>query len=715
MQIISVWVEHPLAMDKPLYYRCTFDVQPGMRVAVPLNNRQVVGIVHQVSIDLDRQLNIELKDVLEVFDKSPVCNDEMLSCIDWLGKETICEPIHCYNTVLPPLLKAKSNQSSIKKIKWAVYVSDQAQVTVKQSEVLAMMKTIQSIPYQEYRNRFKAVGKKLIDLGCVKLIEKEVAYAHQSFAKSYPQMKLTEHQQKVYDQIELNTNKVYLLFGSTGSGKTEIYMQLAAKILESGQDVLVLVPEISLTPQMIERFQKRFGMDVIVYHSSLSLQQRTMQFQRVRNKQGKIAIGTRSAVFLPFENLGCIILDEEHDSSFKQESKQPFYHARDVAIFRGKYHQCPIILGSATPSLESYARALKKVYHLLPLVQKHAANQVQCTLVDTRLAMRQKQSGVFTPTLIEAIADRLDRNQQVILLLNRRGYHPILTCQQCHTVAHCPHCDVAMAYHQVTSSINCHLCGFTSVKLVCSQCKSTRFKGTGMATQKLEEELMQRFPMARVLRMDADSTSKKQSHHTILSKFAHHEADILIGTQMIAKGLDIEKVTLVGIINADAAIGRADYRSVENAFSLIMQAAGRSGRGQYAGEVIIQAFDVSHYAVVLAAKQDYISFFKQEMKYRHVGQYPPYQYLVAITIADTSQEKAYEWADKIAQKCREGPIRVLGPADLGRAATKFRYRIVCKSKDLAQMRSFIAEHIVPIKRKAYKTVISINVSPLGLH
>jgi primosomal protein N' (replication factor Y) len=335
--------------------------------------------------------------------------------------------------------------------------------------------------------------------------------------------------------------------------------------------------------------------------------------------------------------------------------------------------------------------------------------------VDTRQLLRQRKNSELSDVLLEGIKSRLELKQQVILLLNRRGYMPILTCKQCDAVAMCPNCDVSLAYHKSGQKATCHVCGYTQTKLECTSCGSTSWQGSGFATQRLEEQLKSHFPSARILRMDADTTRKMDGHATLLNAFAKGEADILLGTQMIAKGLDVPNVTLVGILQGDAALGRPDYRSIENTFAMMVQAAGRSGRSTLGGEVIIQAFDVRHYAVQYARNQDYVSFFNHEMKYRHQGQYPPYTYLIAITVSDDDWDKARALSVDVASRCRgDESFKTLGPADLGKIKGKFRFRIVCKGKDLVGMKTFVRQEILPVKRKSSKTQISINVSPMGL-
>ena len=457
---------------------------------------------------------------------------------------------------------------------------------------------------------------------------------------------------------------------------------------------------------MIERVASRFGSHLAIYHSRLNAQQKYEQYQLVRQKKASVVVGTRSAVFLPFDDLGLIIMDEEHDSSYKQDS-QPAYHCRDIAIWRGKYHHCKVLLGSATPTLESYARALKNVYHLLTL--EHRIND--SLPVTEIVSMKNEKQDILSDVLKEKIQDRLAKNEQVILLLNRRGYHNILRCKECGEVVKCPHCDLAMSYHYKENVMKCHTCGtMTRIPKVCPSCHSdSGFATFGYGTEKLLEVVQNTFKDARILRMDRDTTSKKDGHEKILKAFGNHEADILLGTQMIAKGLDFAGVTLVGILNGDEGLARTDFRSCEVTFDLLMQASGRSGRANKQGEVVIQVYDESHYAVTCAAKQDYVSFFKNEMKFRHIGNYPPYSYFISLTVYSLSEEKAEETALWL-KNALHGNFKVIGVVKLLKIKDQYRSRILLKGKDLDEMRNEIRKLLDTDENR--KKNIHIDVNPM---
>ncbi|WP_267128094.1 replication restart helicase PriA [Erysipelothrix piscisicarius] len=504
----------------------------------------------------------------------------------------------------------------------------------------------------------------------------------------------------------------YLLHGVTGSGKTEIYLNAAAKVLKDDKQVLIMVPEISLTPQMIERVSKRFGEDVAIYHSALNDQEKYEQYVRVQKQEVKIVVGTRSSIFMPFDHLGLIVMDEEHDSSYKQD-QIPMYNTRDIAIKRSQYHQCPLVLGSASPALESYARALRGKYQLLELNDRINHMFPSVTLVDTRTALYDKQSPYLTQTLINGIHKRLSQGEQVILLLNRRGYNTLLKNANTDEVLLCEHCDVALNYHKDDQTIRCHMCGEIYHQLPLVDGRPPKIIGSGVGTQRLVEELESIFPQARIARMDADTTSKKNAHQRILNDFIDHQSDILVGTQMIAKGLDVENVTLVGIVNADATLAYADYRSVELTFNMLLQASGRSGRGQYRGEVIIQTSNPDHYAIVCAVTQKYKHFFKQEMEYRKIAGYPPYNYLISLVFLDEDPLKSWQAAEDFQKLLSDQKFQILGPTELRKLQRKYRTRMILKGKDLDSMIN-ICNQALQLYRKINGTGVVVDVNPMTL-
>ncbi|KXT77468.1 primosomal protein N' [Streptococcus sp. DD13] len=480
-------------------------------------------------------------------------------------------------------------------------------------------------------------------------------------------------------------SKTYLLEGVTGSGKTEVYLQVIEGVLKMGKTAIVLVPEIALTPQMTQRFIARFGQQVALLHSGLSDGEKYDEWRKIERGEAKVVVGARSAIFAPVKNLGVVIIDEEHESTYKQESN-PRYHARDVAQLRIQYHQAVLVLGSATPSLESRARASKGVYGFLQLTHRANPNALipKVEVVDFRDFIGQQEASNFTPLLVEKIREKLAKKEQVVLLLNRRGYSSFVMCRDCGAVDECPNCDISLTLHMDSKTMNCHYCGFQKeIPRVCPSCQSSSMRYYGTGTQKAYDELASLLPDARILRMDVDTTQKKGAHERLLRTFEQGEADILLGTQMIAKGLDFPNVTLVGVLNADTALHLADFRASERTFQLLTQVAGRAGRAEKEGEVIIQTYNPQHYAIQFAKQQDYEQFYAYEMGIRRSLGYPPYVYTVGITLSHPSEDVAVKKAYDVMQLLRQGlsdGVAMLGPTPkpIARTRNLYHYQILLK-------------------------------------
>ena len=501
---------------------------------------------------------------------------------------------------------------------------------------------------------------------------------------------LTEAQETVYEQVaqalEAHQDQTFLLEGVTGSGKTEVYLQLMAKASQMGRGAILLVPEIALTPQMVRQVKSRFQTGVAVLHSGLTNSQKYDEWRRIIRGQATIVVGARSSIFAPIRDLGLVIIDEEHETTYKQ-SDTPRYHAREVAIWRCHYHQAPLLLGSATPSLESRSRAQVGRYQHLRLPERVNGRPLPpVTLVDMTKEMAQQTTDELSSVLKDKIADRLAKGQQIVLLLNRRGYASYMLCRECGQVIQCPRCDISLTYHKHEHRLKCHYCDYQSpVPDRCPNCHSDYLRTFGLGTQKIEELLNQHFPEARVIRMDMDTTRKKGQHEALLDRFRRHEADILLGTQMIAKGLDFETVTLVGVINADTALNLPDFRAGEKTFQLLTQVAGRTGRGRFEGEVLIQTYNPDHYVMQLAQQHDYESFFYYEMKRRHLGHYPPYFYTTLITISSKYQAKAQAMSHQVKQAllASGAAIEILGPSQgaIARINERYYFQLLLKYKD----------------------------------
>lgn len=487
-------------------------------------------------------------------------------------------------------------------------------------------------------------------------------------------------------------SQTYLLQGVTGSGKTEVYLQVIDQVLKMGKTAIMLVPEISLTPQMTNRFIARFGQQVAILHSGLSDGEKYDEWRKIERGEAQVVVGARSAIFAPLKNLGAIIIDEEHEATYKQDSN-PRYHARDVAKLRADYNQAVLVLGSATPSLETRARASRGLYGRLVLNQRAnpQARIPEVQVIDFRDYIGQHEARNFTPVLIEKIQEKLARKEQVVLMLNRRGYSSFVMCRDCGTVDQCPNCDISLTLHMDSRSMNCHYCNFQKpIPQVCPNCQSRAIRYYGTGTQKAYDELQELLPNARILRMDVDTTKKKGAHEALLDKFGRQEADILLGTQMIAKGLDFPNVTLVGVLNADTALNLPDFRSSERTFQLLTQVAGRAGRADKEGEVIIQTYNPNHYAIAFAKNQDYEGFYQYEMGIRKSLGYPPYYFTVGLTFSHKSEDlvikKAYETVQLLRENLTE-QIQILGPTPkpIARTHNLYHYQIILKYRREEQL------------------------------
>ncbi len=722
MKVAEVYIEHPvMAIDRTYSYRYPEGMQlsRGVRVKVPFGYQSLVGFVDNVTEIDEKDMDYELREITEVLDPSPLLNEEMYALGKWMAYHTISPTIACFQAMLPSKIRPKSNRKPIKQVEYVRFLAEPEEFNTrqkKQAEALAYLKEKQEAVRSEWRALFGiSATRALEEKGYVEVFEKEALYQPQE-KKTVPFFTLTPSQQQAFDELLNSEKDVILLHGATGSGKTEIYLQMADRIIKEGKQALILVPEIGLTPQMVKRVEERFGDNVAIYHSKLNDQERYEQFLRVKNHEVSVVVGTRSAVFMPLDSIGLIVMDEEHDHSYKQMNK-PYYHCRDIAIERGKYHHCKVILGSATPSLESYARAKKGVYGLVTLSERVNHQPLpKVVVVDVNRQLRLKDSHIITKPLKDAIHDRLQKNEQVIILLNRRGYNPIVKCRKCNTVVTCPDCDLAMNYHKDLNKLVCHTCGkIMDMPKVCPKCGSSEFTRSGYGTQKLEEELNRLFPSARILRMDTDTVGKKRAHEEFFTRFGNHEADILIGTQMIAKGLDYPLVTLVGILNSDALLARSDFRSTETTFDLIVQASGRSGRGASSGEVFVQAFDPNHYAIRYAARHDYLHFFAEEMNYRHLAKYPPYTYLISVVFSHKDLGKYESSILEMCSSLKENPkLKVLGPSDLLRTFDKERKRIIIKGVDPDAMIESVRKEYYAFMEKHAEVGVTIDVNPLNL-
>ncbi|WP_368929465.1 primosomal protein N' [Bacillus pumilus] len=786
------------AIDRPFDYRVPDRfkdlVKAGMRVVVPFGPRKIQGFVTKVKEETDVKTG-SIKDIVDLFDLSPVLTDELLELSHWLTEKTLSYHITALQSMLPAAMKAKyekeiqvlsdeelpqslkelfgqrdsilyadipaeqlkqiqkhvqkghlevryhvSQKSGKKKVRMLQLAASKDKLEEKQQQLkknAVKQKALLSFLLQASETTFLAkylqqqtgassqTLKTLIQEGLLIESYEEVyrdPYRDRAFTPSASLDLMPEQAEAakhIHQAVSDDRHETFLLHGVTGSGKTEIYLQTIDHALQKGKEAIVLVPEISLTPQMVQRFKERFGSNVAVFHSGLSTGEKYDEWRKIHRKEVKLVVGARSAVFAPFENLGMIIIDEEHESSYKQE-EMPRYHAKDVAIERAKRHQCPVVLGSATPSLETYARAKKGVFTLLTL--KHRVNQQKLphvSLIDMREELRNGNRSMFSEELMLRLKEVLERKEQAVLFLNKRGYSSFVMCRDCGYVEQCPHCEISLTYHRYQKRLKCHYCGHEApVPEECPECHSEHIRYFGTGTQRVEEELTKVLPEARVIRMDVDTTSRKGAHEKLLTSFGNKEADILLGTQMIAKGLDFPDVTLVGVLSADTSLHIPDFRSSEKTFQLLTQVSGRAGRHEKAGSVIIQSYTPSHYSIELTKQHDYEAFYEQEMLHRRHQSYPPYYFLAMVTVSHEEVTKAAHVTDQIVQflKMNCAPnTRILGPAASPIAKIKDRYRYQCvikykRENELASLLRKIQDHYQK-EMEQKQLMISIDMNP----
>lgn len=711
------------AVDQTFFYHVPKllenNIKIGVRVRIPFGNMILDGFVLGIS-DNSSYDNSKIKDIINVIDDEPVLNKEMLLLGKYMSDNLLASLSSCYQVMLPKALKAEV-KSNIK---------------IKYDRYLHRIKSIEEIDRYigncKYESQINLLCKlkegdilitkmsssinTIIKYGFASIIYEECKRYKYDGISNYKRVNLTDKQRLVSDTIISSFGKsdTFLLYGVTGSGKTEVYMDVIEKAINNGKSAIMLVPEIGLTPQIVGKFISRFGNVISVLHSKLSDSERYDEYRKITNGESKIVIGTRSAIFVPFNNIGVIIIDEEHTSSYKQDNN-PRYSAINVAEWRSKYHNCPLVLGSATPSLESFAKAGNHVYKLLSLTERAGGSVLpNVNIVDMKEEVK-KGNFILSDMLKNKIGEVLDRGEQAIILLNRRGYSSTISCKECGYVYKCPNCDITYTYHKSSNNLKCHYCGYSMVlPNKCSICGSDNLKDYGLGTEKLEETLNSLYK-ARIVRMDVDTTSKKGQHQKIIDDFGEHKYDILIGTQMIAKGLDFPLVTLVGVVSIDSSLTSPDYRASENTFQLLSQVSGRAGRSENKGEVIIQTFNPDHYAITLAKNHDYIDFYKEEMKIRKMLKYSPYYYMVLVSITSKNYELGFKEANKIGSYIRNNISSdsiVLGPtmANMFKVNNIYHYQIIIKyRKDDSLMK--VLKFIIDMQVKNNKIDVSIDFNP----
>ena len=679
------------AIDKTFTYIVPDDLKEsikiGMKVKVPFSNKIINGIVLKLKKTYDG--DYELKSIKELVNTDITLNKELLSLGKYLSEKTLCSKIVAYQTMLPSALKVKNQKHNYNK--YDIYISLNKDDNIideyinnnprskAQIDILNKLKNNKILKSELSSSALKI----LLDLNLIKedYVQKyRINYEQKDDTKN---IVLNKEQLSVIKEVELNDNKTYLLHGVTASGKTEVYINLIKKVLKTGKSAILLLPEISLTTQIINRFYNVFQNNVAIFHSALSDGEKYDEYLKIIRKEVNIVIGTRSAIFTPLENIGIIIIDEEHSESYHQDSN-PRYNAIDMAKFRCAYNKCPLLLGSATPTLETMVRAKKGVYHLLEL--KNRVNNQELPNIEIVDMKDEYKNGktILSSKLENKIKDRLEKKEQVILLLNRRGYSTVVSCKSCGYTYKCPHCDITLTFHKSNNSMRCHYCGYTKIiDKECPECKMQALSYLGLGTEKLENYINNIFPDARIIRMDVDTTSKKGSHEKIINDFKDHKYDILLGTQMISKGLDFPLVTLVGVINADASLNIPDFRSGERTFELLSQVSGRAGRDKVPGEVIIESFNVDNIYLKCVQDNSYEEFYNYEMNTRRKLKYPPYYYLVNIVISGKNLDETFKEANNVFRYLRKNLANETNvfnptPASILKINNIFRYQILIK-------------------------------------
>lgn len=691
------------------------DIKVGKRVLVPFGRQKLEGFI--IGINNNDSFDYDVKSIIQVIDDDVVINDEMMSLGRYIKNKTLCTLISAYQTMLPSALKAHKDFVVNKKYEtYLTICSDNIDIkSEKQRMIYELLCSNEFVLKKDCTSISSYVVKSFIEKGYIQEVKKEVYRNNLSDIKEESNIVLNDEQRVAVDKVVSSDGfKPYLLYGVTGSGKTEVYMHIIDYYLSKGMEALVLVPEISLTPQMVLNFRKRFGTSIAILHSGLSDGEKYDEYRKILKHEVSIVIGARSAIFAPLTNLGVIIIDEEHSSTYKQDNT-PKYNAIDVALFRGKKHNCPVVLGSATPSIESYTRAKSHIYELITLKNRVNNNLPNVTLVNMRDEIKSG-NRIFSSILTSSINECLEKGEQVILLLNRRGFSTISSCSDCGYVHKCPNCDIPLVYHKSSNTMRCHYCGYGSRRLYeCPECHKKGMNDFGMGTEKLEEYVRDNFPSASVVRMDVDTTSRKGAHERIINDFKSMKYNVLIGTQMIAKGLDFPNVTLVGVINGDASLSIPDFRSGERTFQLLNQVAGRAGRSDKPGKVIIQGFNIDHYSIICASNHDYGSFYNEEMRLRKLLKYPPYYNLCSIKVKSRNENKAMEEGRKIVdylKGCLDSTNIVLGPSNsnMFKVNNVYNVQIVIKYKKtelLLDKLNFINSRYVDNK----DVLIDIDLNP----
>lgn len=721
-----------IEIDRPFTYKVPLDmeekVKVGQIVKVPfgVRSKPVEGFILDLKAEEEMKVSFKMKNILSVENEEPVITEDDLKLINFLREEYLCKYIDAIRLLIPVgILKgAKSKSRNV-----IVFINDNLEKIKNKDGYIEIIDFIKRNTGKYTKTELsKEHGfsiyklNKLMEHGLIKSEEEIVfRYNTREYNKDV-QKNLTVEQSMAIKEIEESEENLILLKGVTGSGKTEVYMRIVEKTLEEGKSAIVLVPEIALTPQMIERFKGRFGSNVALFHSKLSDGERFDEWYRVKEGKASLIIGARSAIFLPAKNLGLIIIDEEHENTYKSD-QNPKYQTKEVAEYIAKLKGCKVILGSATPTIESYYRAISGEMKLVELNHRVDNKPMpKMMLVDMREELRSGNKSLFSRRLYASMKEKLEKGEQIILFLNRRGFSTFVSCRSCGYVFHCEDCDISMTYHK-NGFLVCHYCGKTKKQPnLCPKCGSKYVKFFGAGTERVEEEVRRYFKNARILRMDVDTTRAKDSHEKIYNAFKAREADILIGTQMVSKGLDFPNVTLVGILAADMSLNLPDYRAAERSFQIITQVAGRAGRGDKEGEVIVQTYTPEHYSLQYAKKYDYENFYEKEFTIRAMMGYPPFGRILLINGSGKNEDELRKQmiylGEKVKEKAEEfGGLEVLGPTPciIYRIKENYRWQIIIKGEFSSKFSKSIKDILYDKANNVYNDIrVSMDINPNSL-
>lgn len=763
-------------------------IKKGMRVIVPFGkgNKNTIAFVYDIVENIDD--DFETKDIVEIIDSKVLVDDELINLAFFMNKRYLSPLRSCIRQVLPAgnikeikeyfyrtnkldkkdkfynvfeskktldellnkydvnkdildeykdkgLINSYFDISSNQKVNYDIFVSlkenfDDSKISknaIKQKEIINYLKKNPEVEYKKLLSKTKSSKNSfdsLVKKNILNIRKIEVNKALVKDVEKYHKFSLNDEQNSAFKKIIKNPDSSFLLKGVTGSGKTEVFLQVVEENLKKGKDSIILVPEISLTPQTIERFQGRFNQKIAIMHSRLSQKERFQQWRMIKNGEVKIVVGARSAIFAPFKNLGLIIIDEEHDKSYIS-SQDPKFHTDELALFRRAYNKATLIFASATPSIKTMTKTLDEEYNLIELKNRVNGKLPIVHIVDMREELKKSNYSMISSLLYEKINEKLERDEQVILFLNKIGHNSFTFCRHCGYVIKCEACDVSMTYHKNVSKLVCHYCGRTKNQpQICPACGSKKIKEFGAGTEKLEEEIKELFPKAKVIRMDSMTAKDKSSYELMYKKMKENEVDILIGTQMIAKGLDFDNVTLVGIISADLSLNIDDYTAYETSYELLTQVSGRAGRADKKGEVVIQTYKPDNFVINAASKNDYKGFYNYEIEARKAFEYPPFVNLITIKILNESRIKCIDISKKIKyyldleyEKDRE--IKIIGPnpCKISRINNKYRYNIIIKIKDekLEEISNFLVRLKNYFINKSKDTSILVALNPSDIN